>query len=47
MILIGIFLNLAEGKRQGGKICFVMEACKSVLLGLLSCDSLPIPATSK
>jgi hypothetical protein len=31
--LIGIFLTIAGGELQGGMICFVMETCKSGLLG--------------
>ncbi len=46
---IGIFLTLAGGEGQGGMICFVMESCKSGLLGqgLLSCESMPIRAACK
>jgi hypothetical protein len=49
LALIGIFLTLEGGERQGGMNFFVMEACKIGLLwqGLLSFESMPISAAGK
>jgi hypothetical protein len=45
LTLIGILLTLAGGEGQGAMFYFVMEACKSRLLGQrpLSCEPLVIP----
>ncbi len=49
LTLISVLLSLAGGEGYGAMLCFVIEACKSLLFrmlgqGLLSCEPLSITA---